>query len=136
MKKTSIYLAGPSKCEKDEGQSWRKKLTNDWGIAEEDYTFFNPLDYFRYSENWHQSDKQVKQYFLSRLKNCDVMLVNLENTESSCGTCQEVQYAVDHEIPVIGFGKQNIYNWLLVDCQCVFDTVEEAMEYIIDYYVN
>ena len=131
MSRLKIYLAGASKYEADEGLGWRKTLQSDWG---ETTNIINPLDYFRYSENWHQNDKQVKEFYLSRIRKSDVVLVNLNNSDSSCGTCQEIQYARDHDIPIIGFGHDNVYNWLLVDCQCVFDTAEEAMEYIIDYY--
>jgi len=132
--KTLVYLAGASKHEADEGMGWRQTIERDWGFKESDLWIVNPLNYFRYSENWHQSDKQVKQYYLSRIKHCDVVLVNLNNSDSSCGTCQEIQYAVDHDVPVIGFGTEHVYNWLLVDCQCVFDTAEEAIEYITEYY--
>ena len=46
----------------------------------------------------------------------------------------QLQYAVDKGIPVIGFGKQNVYEWLPEDCDVVFDTLEEAVDYIINYY--
>lgn len=131
--KKQVYLAGASKNEPDEGYGWREKLVSDWrGMG---FDIINPLSYFRYSENWHQSDKQVKEYYLSRIKDCGAVIVNLNNSDSSCGTCQEIQYAVDHNVPVIGFGHENVYNWLLVDCQCVFDTAEEAMRYFYEYYV-
>lgn len=133
MMRHEIYLAGGCKNEEDEGMGWRKTLIRDW--SDMGFSFVNPLDYFRYSEDWHQSDKQVKQFYLSRLKNCTAVLVNLNNSNQSCGTCQEIQYAVDHDIPVIGFGYENVYNWLFVDCQCVFDTMEEAMRYIYGYYI-
>lgn len=132
MSKFKIYLAGGCRNEPDEGLGWRKSIANDWNDL--DLFFINPLDYFRYSENWHQSDKQVKQFYMSQIKKCDVILVNLNNSDSSCGTCQEIQYAVDHDIPIIGFGHENVYNWLEVDCQCIFNTAEEAMEYIYSYY--
>ena len=45
-----------------------------------------------------------------------------------------LEYAVDKGIPVIGFGKQNVYEWLPEDCDVVFDTLEEAVDYIINYY--
>ena len=35
---------------------------------------------------------------------------------------------------LIGFGKQNVYEWLPEDCDVVFDTLEEAVDYIINYY--
>ena len=57
-----------------------------------------------------------------------MILVNLNNTENSVGTGQELQYAVDKGIPVIGFGKQNVYEWLPEDCDVVFDTLEEAVD--------
>ncbi len=133
MRKFEIYLAGGSKNESDEGMGWRAALENDWADMPEIF-IINPLNYFRYSEEWHQSDKQVKSFYESRIRNCNIVLVNLNNSDKSCGTCQEVQYAVDHNIPVIGFGHENVYPWLLVDCQCVFDTAEEAMEYITSYY--
>ena len=136
MKKFEIYLAGGSKNEPDEGMGWRDQLRRDWQNHFSDISIVNPLDYFRYSKDWHQSDKQVKQYYLSRIKKCGAVLVNLNNSDKSCGTCQEIQYAVDHDIPVIGFGTENIYNWLLVDCQCVFENSDEAMDYIMTYYVD
>lgn len=134
MKTLEIYLAGACKYENDEGLSWREELKNNWEDQDLGIHLINPLDYFRYSENWHQNEKQVKQYYFSRIRKSDVLLVNLNNSDSSCGTCQEVQYAIDHEIPVIGFGHENVYNWLTIDCQCIFDSAEEAMEYIVTYY--
>lgn len=136
MSKISIYLAGASKHEADEGMGWREDVKNTWSNKWANIHIINPLSYFRYSENWHQSDKQVKQYYLSRIKKCDIVLVNLNNSNTSCGTCQEIQYAVDCGIPVIGFGNEEVYNWLLVDCQCVFDNVDEAMDYIVSYYCS
>lgn len=135
MKKFEIYLAGGCKHEEDEGMGWRDLVTQQYddiyGIK-----IINPLKYFSYSTKRHQSDRHVKQYYFSRIKKCDCVLVNLNNSEKSCGTCQEVQYAVDNDIPVIGFGKDNVYSWLLIDCQCVFDSAEEAMDYIIKYYLE
>lgn len=131
-RKPSIYLAGGCKHEADGGREWRSFVQKNY---DEDFNIINPLDYFDYGQNWHQSDRQVKEYFMSRIKKSDVVLVNLNNSNLSCGTCQEVQYAVDHEIPVIGFGTENVYAWLgNVDCQAVFDDVGDAMDYLIEYY--
>lgn len=133
-KKCVIYLAGSCKCEADEGRGWRKQLQRDY--KDDDFVeIINPLEYFSYSMGVHKTNKQVKEYYLSRIRNSDVLLVNLNNSNQSCGTCQEVQYAVDHDIPVIGFGTENVYAWLSeVDCQVVFDDINEAMDYIVDYY--
>ncbi len=81
------------------------------------------------------SSKQTKTFYTKYLiSNCDLILVNLNDTENSVGTGQELQYAVDREIPVIGFGKRNVYEWLPDDCDVVFETLNEAIDYIVNYY--
>lgn len=65
-----------------------------------------------------------------------IVLVNLNNTTTSPGTAQELQYAVDHDIQVIGFGTENVYPWLKVDCQAIFTSMLQAIDYIADYYMN
>ena len=97
----------------------------------------NPVAYFSYSENKHRSQKQVKSFFMNRITQCDLVIVNLDDSDASVGTGQEVQFAVDHNIPVIGFGTKNIYPWISeVDCQVVFDSMHEAVDYIRDYYLT
>jgi nucleoside 2-deoxyribosyltransferase len=136
-----IYLAGACHCESDEGKAWRDKAKSilktaaEWANASVET--INPLDYFSYSENKHKSNKQVKNFYMSKIKTCDLVLVNLKNSALSCGTCMEVQFAVDHEIPVIGFDNENAYPWVSeVDCDVIFNNLLEAVDYIRDYYMK
>ena len=46
----------------------------------------------------------------------------------------EVQYAADHDVPVIGFGNDNVYPWIRDTCTVIFDTMEEALDYVIRFY--
>lgn len=46
----------------------------------------------------------------------------------------EVQYAVDHDIPVIGFGITDVYPWIADSCTVLFETLDEALKYIEIYY--
>ena len=48
-------------------------------------------------------------YFLHKVSKSDLLLVNLDNSNSSVGTGMEVQKAFDTGIPIIGFGTKNIY---------------------------
>lgn len=65
------------------------------------------------------------------------MIANLDNSDSSIGTAQEIQFAIDKGIPVIGFGTKNIYPWISeVDCQVTFETMIEVVDYIRDYYMD
>jgi nucleoside 2-deoxyribosyltransferase len=135
-----VYLAGACKNIPDEGREWRLKATRDLryrGVNRNcDINIINPLYYFSYSENRHQSHKQVKMFYLDRIRHCDLVLVNLDDSDSSVGTGMEVQCAVDNNIPVIGFGTKNMYPWISeVDCQATFPRMEEAIEYIGEYYM-
>lgn len=137
---TKIYLAGACYNEPDEGRAWREKATEilkqveSW--VDKNVVVINPTQYFSYSENKHKTHKQVKNFYMNKIRNCDLVLCNLNNSAASVGTGQEVQFAVDHHIPVIGFGTENVYPWIEeVDCDVVFSNMVEAIDYIRDYYL-
>lgn len=138
METIRIYLAGGSANEPDEGRQWREKAVEIFKQASENSEYkikaINPLDFFSYSEANHQSDSQVKNYYLDQILHSRLVLVNLNRSNLSCGTAQELQYAVDHNIQIIGFGDTDIYNWLKVDCQAVFPSLLQAIDYIIEKY--
>ena len=140
MSKTKIYLAGSCLHEPDEGAEWRTKITEmleqaaNW--VGKNVEVVNPLTYFSYAENKHKSHKQVKNFYMNKIRHCNVVIANLENSDSSCGTCMECQFAEDMHIPVIGFNRDHAYPWLAeVTCEVVFDSMAEAVDYIRDYYL-
>lgn len=137
----TCYLAGACKNVEDEGREWREKITKmleqaaEW--KEVHIKVINPVEYFSYSETKHKTHKQVKNFYMNKIKKCDFVICNLDDSDKSVGTGQEVQYAICNEIPVIGFGKSNIYPWIAeVDCDAVFDSMHEAVDYIRDYYFS
>lgn len=136
-----IYLAGACKNVPNEGKEWRQNAENmllqvaDW--CSKKIKIVNPVKYFSYSENKYKSQKQVKEFFINKISKCDLVLVNLDDTDSSVGTGQETQAARMMHIPVIGFGTKNIYPWIQeVDCEVSFDSLHEAVDYIRDYYMD
>lgn len=140
MEELNVYLAGACRGLPDLGKTWRKECAttakdfNDIFAGTYKLNLYDPTEYFERDGSNSKSNRQVKNFYLKYLiHNCDVVLVNLNDTQYSCGTAQELQYAVDHEIPVIGFGKNNVFEWFPVDCDVVFDTMDEALDYIIDY---
>lgn len=140
MEKLKIYLAGSCRDMPDEGAGWREEATNkltkvaEWGNA--NIEIVNPVKYFTYANNNGSSAKQIKSYYMSRLKNCDLVLVNLKNTATSVGTGQECQFAVDNHIPIIAFNNSNSYPWIAdVDADVVFESLNLAIDYIRDYYL-
>ena len=138
METIRIFLSGPVQYEEDGGRQWRDKAEQIFSQAAENkdvrIKVLNPTKFFSYDEAKHQSDTQVKEYYLDQVLHSRLVLVNLNNTKTSPGTAEELQFARDHHIPVIGFGSQEIYPWLKVDCQAVFPSLLQAIDYIVEYY--
>ena len=136
-----IYLAGASYFEEDEGAGWRNKAVQMFKTVVKDVDVqvrvFNPLDFFSYSEVKHQSDTQVKQYYMDQIKHSRIVLCNLDRSRTSPGTAQELQYAIDNKVPIISFcTDDNVYPWLKVDSQVVFSSMLQAVDYIVEYYLR
>ena len=136
MSKKYIYLAGPVKFEEDGGTGWRIEAykyskDRDWMSLK----LFDPTQWFDYSyDEYHLSDRQVREYYFHAIKNSELVLVNLSGTDKSIGTGMEIQYAVDHDVPVIGFGTEDVYPWIMDSCIVCFNTLDEALKYIEIYY--
>lgn len=95
----------------------------------------DPTDFFSYSEVKHQSDTQVKRYYMDQILHSRVVICSLDHTRTSPGTAQELQYAFDHDIPIVSFSTEDeVYPWLKVDSQCIFPSLLQAIDYIVDYY--
>lgn len=140
MRDLKIYLAGACKGLPDLGTTWRKKCVSWVKTYNELYPeckiiTYDPTDYFKRDGSNCLSNKQVKNFYLNYLiKKSDLILVNLNDSINSIGTAQELQFCVDNKIPVIGFGKNNVYEWFFEDCDVVFDSLNDALGYIVDYF--
>ena len=139
METIRIYLAGPCYFEDDEGKNWREKAAQmlQTAVIDKDIRVkvINPTEFFSYSEVKHQSDTQVKRYYMDQILHSRLVLCNLDHTRTSPGTAEELQFAVDHNIPIISFSSDDeVYPWLKVDSQCIFPSMLQAIDYISDYY--
>lgn len=129
------------KNEEDGGIQWREEIIKKLETVAEwrntNVKIINPTKYFSYTNRNYKSQKQVKEFYLNKISKCDLVIVNLENSDASIGTAQEIQFAVDIGIPVIGYGIKNVYPWISeVDCQVVFDNMTEVVDYIRDFYMD
>lgn len=142
MEEIKIYLAGASFHEPDEGREWREKMSerlkqiSEW--SNKKIKIINPLNYYAYSSvnKEKTTDKEIKEFFFHMISKCDLVLCNATNSSTSPGTMMELQYANDHNIPVLSFGEGNIYSWLLSCCQAYRSTSTEILDYIRDYYLS
>ena len=141
MEVFKIYLAGPVQYEEDGGRQWRDKAEQIFKQTCVDTSVtvkvFNPTSFFNYEDANHQSDSQVKNYYMDQILHSRLVLVSLDHTNTSPGTAEELQFAVCNHIPIIGFTTNDeVYNWLKVDCQCIFPSMLQAIDYITEYYLK
>ena len=139
MNKFKIYLSGNVKNIEEDFQSWRthcKTLTNNGYYAKLD--FIDPISFFNYTNKQAKTDKQCLDLFMWLVEQSDVLLINLEHSDNSCGSCMEVEHAYCRNVPIIGFGSKNDthYNWATERCTIVFNTLDEAIDYIYSTYVK
>ena len=131
-----VYLAGASKCLEDLGDTWRKKCEDFVDEYDWDMKVINPNTFFNYEDMPPDTTKQCKECLLYHVKTSDVILCNLEHSESSAGTNFEVGYAKALGIPIIGFGKRvGVYDWTEDACDHIEDDAIDALTYIYSYYV-
>lgn len=133
MDKLRIYLSGATKQVSKEFQNWRYKCLDfeDIGLYP-NLKFIDPISYFNYTDKKPKTDKQCLDLFMWMVESCDVLLVNLDNSESSVGTMAEIEHAYCNNIPVIGFGTRTFswYSWARERCSITFNTLDEAVDYI------
>lgn len=137
MKKLKIYLSGSVKQVEDNFQSWRtqcKMLRQNGYYTNLD--FIDPISYFDYVRKQPKTDKQCLDLFMWQVENCDVLLLNLDYTNISCGACMEVEHAYCNNIPIVAFGSKpdTWYNWVETRSTAIFDNLEDAIDYIHNSY--
>ena len=132
---TEIYLSGAcANISIEERNSWREETELELNGCK-NIKVFNPNKHFSYDKTPNAPSKLVMDYFLSVVKRCELVIVNLNNSASSCGTAFEVQKAVDERKFIIGFGDENVYDYTRDCCSIVFDTLGEVIEFIYEHYV-
>jgi len=136
--KFTIYLAGKmSGLTYEEMNEWRvnaKRLLKI--ISNNQIHTINPVDYYNFEMNPNTyTEKEIKKFDLHMVKTSDLILVNLDFSDS-IGTAMEICMAYDvWDKPVIGFGKNKSHPWmeLCVSKRC--ETLEQAVQYITEYYL-
>ena len=142
MRDFQIYLAGKTGgLTQVEANGWRNNVKNILENYESkrfnNIRVINPNDFFNYYKTLHKTHKQIKRFFMSQIDKSDLVIVNLNNSNSSVGTGQELEHARMKGIPIVGYGTENIYSWESEeDCDVVFNTEEECVEYVLDYYLR
>lgn len=123
---------------------WRKELKVQLQFAAQNSGYriqvINPVDFYNFEENRHQSEDEIEDFDLAHVITSDIIVVNLDRLSSSDGTKIEIHDANYHNrIPVIAFGNKELYNnlhpWTKRDITRVEKTMEDVVQYIKDFYM-
>lgn len=142
METVKIYLSGGmGNLNFEEQSKWRKQIHDAVLYGAYHYTkkpiFFNPVDYYNFTEVRYKSEREVMEFDLNALRKSDLVIVNF-NDPKSLGTCAELAIAYEMKIPVIGINKDklDLHPWLVEFTTRMCDDVREAVLHVVDFYLN
>lgn len=143
MSKTyKIYTAGKmGGLTYDEQMSWRKqieKLIRD--RTNKDVEFVHPPRFYQYGRGFHKTEREVRMWDISNVKDSDIVIVDLSTISDSIGTHIELgvieamnEFGYKH-IHLIGVGKPNTeHPWIMDGLLRWEESLEDAAEYIATY---
>ncbi len=141
METVKIYLSGGmGNLTMDEQSRWRSQIIDEIKTnceCEKKPIFFNPVDYYNFEEKRHKTEKEIVEFDLNAVRNSDLIIVNF-NDPNSLGTCAELAIAYDMHIPIIGINKDGVelHPWLDTFTTRMCDSLREAVDYVVDFYLN
>jgi nucleoside 2-deoxyribosyltransferase len=142
METVRIYLSGGmGNLSFDEQSKWRRQVIDAIKFNGYDYEkkpiFFNPVDFYNFTEVRYRSEREVMEFDLNALRRSDLVIVNF-NDPKSIGTCAELAIAYDMKIPIIGINKDGLelHPWLECFCNRMCDDIREAVSHVVEFYLN
>lgn len=145
MKELKIYIAGKmTGLSYNEMNNWRVVLKDKLLLAAElsgyDITIINPVDFYNFEEEKHQSEEEIEDFDLAHVISSDIIIVNLDGLNTSDGTKLELHDGNFHnKIPVIAFGDKEMYDnlhpWIQRDITRVENGMDNVVQYIKDFYM-
>ena len=144
-KELTIYLAGAmSGLTIEEMNMWRNKVNQNLrrvaAMADVKVNVINPVMYFNFDNNRHQTEMEVMKFDLSKVTSSDIVIVNMDKLNTSIGTCIECYEAWKKGIPVLAFGSDylwdNLHPWIQ-NCITRHDVnYIDTVNYINDLYMH
>lgn len=133
----TIYLAGAmSNLSMKDQNEWRMKVKKELESCV--VKCINPVDYYNsFDSTTYDSDLEVMNFDLHKVKNSDLIILNFNNMYS-LGTMAELAIAYDRGIPVVGLNEseQQLHPWQYCMCSKVFNNMESMITYIEKYYLD
>ena len=140
-----IYLAGAMQTygeESEKAKKWRNEVKEYFGNYCLGFECISPVDLYEYGSNGSQSEREGMRFDLRKVKEADVILVNLNDIRKSLGTSDEILYAYIEGKPIIGFITEDVDNvvdyvhpWKFEQLDRI-ETGENSMVKACDYIRN
>lgn len=142
MKK--IYTCGKmSGISFQEQMEWRLRIEGEvkkWLDFGQGVKFVHPPMFYNYEENYQKSEREILEWEMAQVHDCDIVIVNLDGIDSTVGSHMElgavqgINRFGDKHIFVIGLGKDdNLHPWIKESCIRIEDDYAKAAEYICEY---
>lgn len=142
MERCKIYLSGGmGNLSFEEQSKWRSQIMNAIKFGDYDYEkkplFFDPTQYYNFEDERHKSEREVLEFDLHNLRNSDLVIVNF-NDPNSIGTASELAIAKELHIPIVGINKNNqeLHPWLIEFTTRMCESIREAVDYVVEFYLN
>lgn len=140
MENFNIYLAGAmSGLTYEEQNSWRQTIKD---RLNETYDTFrvnciNPVDYYNFEAKEYDTELEIMQFDLYKLKHSDLVIVNF-NSPESLGTMAEIATAYELRIPIIGLKDEStkLHPWQECMCAKMFTSLYKMLYYVQDFYLS
>lgn len=128
----------------EDQMKWRNKLERGvFARTEEKVKFIHPPMFYNYEYISHQTEAEIKEWELSKLAECRVMVVDLNGVNTSTGTHMELGFANamnmmgNRHIFVIGLGSTDgLHPWIRESLFRVAPTISDACDYIVNYLLD
>ena len=136
--KNTVFLSGAcrniSEEERNSWRAWFETKTRQEMMCSK-FEIFNPNRKFCYENDGTANEKVVMDYFLNRLDNSDIVVVNLKATLTSVGTGIEISRAKCMGKYIIGFNQcDTTYEYLADCCNMILDTKEDVWDFLVAYF--
>ena len=140
--KINIYLAGGMQKFGKEGffesNNWRRICQN-YFQDHRTVKIINPNDYFNFydEEPAYISQKEVMEFDLHKVRNCDLTIVNF-NDPKSLGTMTEIAIAYEKKIPIVGLNETNekLHPWQIEMTNRIFTDIHSMLKYVEYFYIT
>lgn len=138
-----IYTVGKMKgISFAEQMEWRLRIESlIKSRTDKTVTFIHPPFFYNYEQKDYNSEREIKEWELNQVKQCNILIVNLDDINNSVGshfeisTAEAVNSMGNKYIYIIGVGKSKepINPWIELSLFRNENKFEDAATYIADY---